>query len=188
MKLALSTDAQYLGNDPNCLILVSVVLDKGGALDAWALIALPESSEDLSGAVFERSHVDVNETDRKELREKHQQELKTLSRKRAKVRRKEETVEPDGAEEKAKEFEKAMRLLWLPPPCRLKDLCDRKLAGFVTQGMFSNSEARGAGVGFITEPAFKALLDTKSWNKNGVVLIRCTQTLCYKPAKLKILY
>lgn len=168
--------------------MVTAILNKGGGLHSWSLLAIPEKAEDLENLLTEPNHIDINENDRKEFREKHQSELKTLKRQRSKNRKKDdEPVETDDAKMKAKEFEAKMRLLWLPPPSCIKDFCARKTAGFISQGMYSNSEARGAGIGFITEPAFRALLHTKSWNKNGEILVRNIQNLNYKVAKLKIL-
>ncbi|KAF4528874.1 hypothetical protein B566_EDAN017095 [Ephemera danica] len=176
-----------VSRDPRALLMISVRMENAGGLEEWSPVCLPHSESDLTIPPVEKNHVDESGQLRKDAREEHQAKLKSLQKERARER--EKGQQPDGAEAMllSKQHEAHMKSLWLPEPKELKKLSVRDLLGFVSQGSFSFSEGKAAGVGFITEPGYVALVQTKQWNPQLNVLVRKKTTMQYRVARLILL-
>jgi len=64
---------------------------------------------------------------------------------------------------------------------------DRPTIGFVVEGGYSHATAKGSAVGFVSVLGLTKLLDEKQHPTNcTTVLVRCTQSLQYRPAVLHV--
>lgn len=78
---------------------------------------------------------------------------------------------------------RTMAKLYLPDCKSVRHSCDREVIGYVAQGGFSFSEAKGVGLGYIVVPAVVSLMKEKS----NVVLVRNTATRKFRMCKLDVL-
>jgi len=63
----------------------------------------------------------------------------------------------------------------------------RLTIGFIVEGGFSHAAARGCGVGFVSAVGLRKLLEQKpNPESRAVVLVRCIQSLQYRPATLHV--
>lgn len=189
-----------------CLIPVSVVMEHRGAANKFSIICMPKRS-DLKrnsrklkafeyGPVFtEPIGSDKNEELRKKLRMEHRKLLKRLRRRRVRVkRRKQETSErkvyiakPATAALIAEQLNKISEL-WIPSnPCSIRRQCSREVLGYLTQCQFSFSQAKVAGVGYVTVNALHELFNLHKKLSGPIkVLIRDPQEFTYRLANLQI--
>ncbi|XP_016843556.1 ribonucleases P/MRP protein subunit POP1 [Nasonia vitripennis] len=153
--------------------------------------------------------VDPNEEKRKTLRKEHIASLKRLRKQRVRAKKK---IENEGCNmpientEEVKHFNKLrdlvkkklgdsnktlidnqaqmMSSLYLPKCTGVRHSCDREVIGYVTQGGFSLSEAKGVGLGYIVLlPAINLIKE-----KTNMVLTRNPTTRKYRICKIEILY
>ncbi|KAK0163807.1 hypothetical protein PV328_002500 [Microctonus aethiopoides] len=166
------------------------IVGKGNPKD-FALICLP-TDEDLIkfnknkkwGGPIQKCKFNVFEAKRKILKEQHEVFLKRAMRQRKNARKscKEITSNFDSTTI-VTEHAKTMKNLYLPECTGVRESCDRQVIGYVVQGGFSCSEARGIGWGYVV---IAPLLDMIG-NKNNIVLVRNTKSRQYRCAKLQIL-
>ncbi|XP_051168586.1 ribonucleases P/MRP protein subunit POP1 [Leptopilina boulardi] len=150
---------------------------------------------------------DANEKERLNSRKKHLELLKKLRKQRVRMKKKLESVrnESDKSDENDDGFlneikmirkkclngnktiietqARKMEELCIPKCSRVRFSCDREVMGFVEQGGFCLSEARGVGRGYIVLEALKNLI----CQKRNLVLIRNTQSRKYRFANLEVL-
>ncbi|XP_020293800.1 ribonucleases P/MRP protein subunit POP1 isoform X2 [Pseudomyrmex gracilis] len=170
-----------------------------------------ENDKKWTGPV-EKHHVDPNEKSRKILRKNHLTLLKRLRRQRVRQKRALgnnllKAIENDllkslkesgggGKLDKCDHFNslsqhrkiisdylEKMSKLFLPECKEVRYSCDREIMGYLTEGHFSFSRAKGIGIGYVTLPSLFAISNKKS----NIVLVRNTQTRQYRLAKLDIL-
>lgn len=74
-----------------------------------------------------------------------------------------------------------------PSPATVLGSTARPTLGFVVEGGFSHATGRGSGVGFVSVLGLKTLLERKRDRASRTtVLVRCTRSLQYRPAELRI--
>ncbi|XP_014210290.1 ribonucleases P/MRP protein subunit POP1 [Copidosoma floridanum] len=73
--------------------------------------------------------------------------------------------------------------LYLPKCTSVRHSCDREVIGYITQGGFSFSEAKGVGLGYVILSSVLSMIKEKS----NIILIRNTSTRKYRVCKLEIL-
>ncbi|XP_033224394.1 ribonucleases P/MRP protein subunit POP1 [Belonocnema kinseyi] len=190
----------------NCLVPVKVTVERKGVAEDFAIICLP-TDEDLdnfrkrkkwSGPV-ETPKSDPFEKERTNSRRRHLELLKRLRKQRVRRKKKLESAENEIEilnlrkliDEKLRDTNKKivedqarrMEELSLPECKRVRFSCDREIMGFVEQGGFCLSEAKGVGRGYVVFEALKGLIS----KKRDLVLIRNTQSRQYRFASLEVL-
>lgn len=169
-----------------------------GHLTPFAHICIPQKGDtELQGKphsnvrpVVEPKHQDTNRAKRKELQTLHQSLLKRLARKRKKTRDAKkagkDVSETDAdSKEIVEEHAKLLRELWLPSNSTIKNQCSRRIIGFVTNGDYSFTESLSSGVGYISLDGLLYYLSTVPVGNE--VLIRCTNSSLYRPARINII-
>lgn len=186
------------------LVQVCITVYGRGVIGECSPICLPskhdfkllERDKSYRGPV-EPVHEDVNESQRKTLREDHLAKLKKLRRKRIKAKQ-----QPQGNEgfseisktrkcsptaDLVKKQAEKMRELWLPSDLEnVKWSSSRSIIGFVTSGGYSFSESCSYGQGYVTLSCMLELL-TKSAKSPPLVLVRTVSSLQYSFAKISVL-
>ncbi|XP_058789957.1 ribonucleases P/MRP protein subunit POP1 [Phymastichus coffea] len=151
---------------------------------------------------------DPNEEKRKNLRKDHLTHLKRLRKQRVRAKKKIKAASyeiPLENSSEAKHLNKICQLvkeklsdvnktiieqqsntmanLFLPKCAAVRHSCDREVIGYVTQGGFSFSEAKGVGLGYVV---FSTVLELVNKNSN-IVLTRNTTTRKYSICQLDVL-
>ena len=157
---------------------------------------------------IESFKLDSNEEKRKNLRREHLALLKRLRKQRIRAKKRMENISNNLSLKdsydvkhlnKIRELVKKKLLnsnktvidqqartmadLYLPKCTSVKHSCDRDVIGYITQGGFSFSEAKGVGLGYTVFSSILNLIQKKS----NSVLIRNTTTRQYRICKLEIL-
>ncbi|KAL0132065.1 hypothetical protein PUN28_000084 [Cardiocondyla obscurior] len=202
----MQSDIPNLDDFKNCLIRVQISMIEKGTPKKFAIICMP-TFEDLKKFVsnkkwhgpVEKCHKDPNERIRTKLRKNHLILLKRLKRQRIQRKRtlksnilkflKESTDKLN--EDKSillvnkiiSDQSVKMSQLYLPKRTEVRYSCDKEIMGYVTLGSFSYSQARGIGIGYITLPSLRKMIDERC----NIVLVRNTQTRQYRLADLNIL-
>lgn len=190
----------------NCLIPISLVMDGRGSASKYSIICLPKRCDlrenvkklkllDFTPIHTEPIKADTSETQRKQLRLKHQSLLKRLRRRRVRIKRKlQETSHRKvkifparTAGIVAKQLE-TMSELWLPSkPTAIRNQCSREVFGYLTQCQFNFIEARVAGIGYVTAKGLEALIkNSPKTDQMHKVLVRDPNSLNYRFAILKL--
>ncbi|XP_046383506.1 ribonucleases P/MRP protein subunit POP1 [Ischnura elegans] len=195
--------------DDHCLIPVRVTICKKGIVAKHAIICLPIEKDVLNGkgsgqkleltVLEEPNNPDPFKEERVKARKEHKERLKKLRRKRVKLRRAADEESSDASDDVTKPLMgpkatadictlhmKHMEELYLPPVVCVRNSCIREVAGFVTSGGFSFSEAREMGYGYVTLAALEALIKTRSWNKKLLVFVRNTSNSHYFTATIEV--
>ncbi|XP_043473836.1 ribonucleases P/MRP protein subunit POP1 [Leptopilina heterotoma] len=195
----------------NYLVPVKVTIERKGVPDDFSIICLP-TEDDLKtfkmnrkwSGPMERLKSDSKENERLDSRKKHLELLKKLRKQRVRMKKRISSMRNE-SDESDEEFinkieiirkkclignksivetqARKMQELCLPKCSGVRFSCDRQVIGFVEQGGFCISEARGVGRGYVV---LKALNNLIIENTN-LVLIRNTQTRKYRLANLQIL-
>lgn len=169
-----------------CLVPIKISHIKRGTSKRFSIICLPEQNDlRTNSEPVEHLHVDQHQNTRKQLRTEHQKELRKLRRKR--IRKREAGKEVKNTEEMVAKYSQIMRSLWLPDPENVKNFCSRETFGFVTQGDFSFTNAKGQSIGYIVLRALPKLLHRNGKKKN-LVLVRDTNSRQYRFATIEVIY
>nr|CAG4646328.1 EOG090X07PD [Macrothrix elegans] len=163
-----------------CLVPVSVHLLKGRP-NNFAMICLPDATDNENSELNEPVHKDLAAKERKILRKQHKQDLKDLA-KRRKEDRKNQPTESNSELDSSKivsQHKEKMKQLWIPPPCDLKTSYARPVIGFVNHGDYALSEGKGLARGFIVSDALARSDSLK-------VLVRDSGSSCYRWANMTI--
>ena len=197
----------------NYLVPVKVTIERKGVAGDFSIICLPneedlenfKKNKKWSGPIETRKS-DPNEKERANSRKKHLELLKRLRKQRVRRKKKLESAEKDEESDSVEdEFfnlkklikeklmdsnkkivedqARKMEELSLPECSRVRFSCDREIMGFVEQGGFCLSEAKGVGRGYVVLEALKGLIS----KKRDLVLIRNTQSRQYRFASLEVL-
>ncbi|EFN74659.1 Ribonucleases P/MRP protein subunit POP1 [Camponotus floridanus] len=189
----------------NCLVQVTLSLVDEGWPKEFAIICMSthedlrrfEINKNYDGPV-EEFHINLNEQSRKILDKKHLKKIEQPSRHR--VKRK-ETLQDKVLPEKfdvihdmrnraklsernkiISDREKEKRKVNLPE-LKVRSSCDREVMGYVTTGGYSLLRRKGIGIGYVALPSLLEIIRKKS----NIVLVRNTEELQYRFARLKIL-
>lgn len=201
------------GDKKNYLVPVKVTIERKGVAEDFSIICLPtdedlehfKKNKKWSGPA-ETPKSDPHEKERANSRRKHLELLKRLRKQRVRRKKKLESAENENEsesvedeilnlrkliKEKLRDTNKKivedqarkMEELSLPECSRVRFSCDREIMGFVEQGGFCLSEAKGVGRGYVVLEALKGLIS----KKRDLVLIRNTQSRQYRFASLEVL-
>ncbi|XP_025266292.1 ribonucleases P/MRP protein subunit POP1 [Camponotus floridanus] len=201
----LEFDFQKFDQYKNCLVQVQLSMMGKRTPKEFAIICMPkrkdfrrfQNNRNYDGPV-EKCHIDRNEESRKMLRRLHWRQLEQLRRR---VKRKKMflgnilpgkfDVIPDESN-RAKLWKhrkmmldhmKEMRIFYLPESMEVRHSCDREVMGYVTIGGYSFLRGEHIGIGYVTLPSLLKIIRKKS----NIVLVRNTEELQYRFARLEIL-
>lgn len=188
----------------NCLIPVYIAMKTRGNIEDNSIICLPKK-EDLRRNFKKKQNLendpvhteplrtDKNENDRKALRTQHLRLLKRMRNRRIRAKRKKQEtsergvrISKPGTEQIISEQFKKMCELWLPDSSKsIRNQCSREVFGYVTQGDFSFTEGKVAGVGYMTAKGLEKLIKVSGKGKI-FILVRATNTRNYRIATFKV--
>lgn len=188
----------------NCLIPVYISMKTRGKIEDNSIICLPKK-EDLRHNLKKRQNLendpvhmeplrtDKNENERKVLRTQHLRLLKRMRNRRVRAKRKKQEssergvrISKPGTEQIISEQFKKMCVLWLPDCSKsIRNQCSREVFGYVTQGDFSFTEGKVAGIGYMTAKGLEKLMKVCGKGK-FFILVRSTNTRNYRIATFKV--
>lgn len=182
-------------NEPS-LIHVRLTLTGRGRCKSNALICLPQLLDwSNSQNVEEPLHSDSTKKQaRKKLRLEHLAQLRGEKRRRKVAKtaadNKMTVEERREGSMTLDEYRDAIRHLWVPNNVTtVRNSCSREVIGWVTEASFSFKCGRWMALGYIVLPALPHLLSRQmSPQQKCRVLVRDTQSRCYRFAALQVLH
>ncbi|XP_025266297.1 ribonucleases P/MRP protein subunit POP1 isoform X3 [Camponotus floridanus] len=203
-------DFQKFDQYKNCLVQVQLSMMGKGTPKEFAIICMPkrkdlrrfEINKSYEGPV-EKCHTDLKETSCKILHKVHSMKLNHLSlqlnRTRVKRRRtfgdNELPLEFDVIDDEINrtifpkhhkimsDYAEDMKKLYPTESTKVRHSCDRQVMGYVTMGGYSFLRGKSIGIGYVTLPSLLEIIRKKS----NIVLVRNTEELQYRLARLEIL-